>query len=168
MATRTTRSSNGQATGAASAAENGAAPPLAGAEMARQQLVLAAQSMAHWCRTVERFQQAQQHLAQRASLLHSQAADNLRKATSPMELASIQGTLLVYQWQEGARFLQELMVVGASAGREGELPDVDNAADNPAAAAAQAATNAALSAAGPMVQAWQQLFTPPQDGERPH
>jgi hypothetical protein len=167
MATRHARSSSSDATESATEGADPSIAPQAAADVARQQLVVAAQSMATLFRNVERFQLAQQHLAQRAALLHSQAADNLRKATSPMELVSIQGTLLMYQWQEGARYLQELMVAGASMGRGGVEQAGEGATGSPASAA-QAATTAAMGAAAPMVQAWQQMFTPPQEGDRPH
>jgi hypothetical protein len=162
MATRTGRSTPGDGT------EGETVNALQAADAARQHLVTTAQGMAQFFRTVERFQLAQQHLTQRAALLHSQAADNLRKAASPMELVSIQGTLLMYQWQEGARYWQEVMVASASIGRDPtESAATDGVMGSPASAA-QAATAAAMNAAAPMVQAWQQLFTPPQDGERPH
>jgi hypothetical protein len=167
MATRNGRSTSSDANDSATdGTEANAATQAAAGDVARQQLVAASQSMATLFRNLERFQLAQQHFAQRAALLHSQAADNLRKATSPMELVSIQGTLLMYQWQEGTRYLQELMVAGASMGREGAEPAVDGSNGSPATAA-QAATAAAMNVAAPMVQAWQQIFTP-QEGERAH
>jgi hypothetical protein len=168
MATRSGRSTSSDASDGATDGTEASASPQAAADVARQQLVVATQSMATLFRNIERFQLAQQHFAQRAALLHSQAADNLRKATTPMELVSIQGTLFMYQWQEGARYLQEMMVAGASIGsREGSAPPDDGVLGSPASAA-QAATTAAMNAAAPMVQAWQQMFTPPQEGERPH
>jgi hypothetical protein len=168
MATRSGRSTSSDASDSATdGTEAGTVAHAAPAEVARQQLVAATQSMATLFRNLERFQLAQQHFAQRAALLHSQAADNLRKATTPMELVSIQGTLFMYQWQEGARYLQELVVAGATMGREGAEPAGEGVMGSPASAA-QAATNAAMNAAAPMVHAWQQMFTPPQEGERPH
>jgi hypothetical protein len=168
MATRSGRSTSSDASDSATdSTDTHAVPQATGADVARQQLVAATQSMATLFRNLERFQQAQQHFAQRAALLHSQAADNLRKATSPMELVSIQGTLVMYQWQEGARYLQELMVAGAGMGRDGAEPSIDAAAGTPGSAA-QAATAAAMNAAAPMVQAWQHMFTPTQEGERAH
>ncbi|RYY88553.1 MAG: hypothetical protein EOO24_34035 [Comamonadaceae bacterium] len=171
MATR-----NGRSTGEAgteqgiegaegAAAEASPAMPAQAADFTRQQLVAAATSTAALFRRLERLQLAQQHLAQRAALLHSQAADNLRKATTPMELATIQGTLLMYQWQEGARFWQELLAAGTAPG--GESPQA-SAAEGVMGSPAAAATAAAMNAAAPMVQAWQQLFTPAADGQRPH
>jgi hypothetical protein len=168
MATRSGRSHSSEASdsatdGSAAITAAQAAP----ADVARQQLVAATQSMATLFRNLERFQLAQQHFSQRAALLHSQAADNLRKATTPMELVSIQGTLFMYQWQEGARYLQELMVAGSSLGRDGAEPASEGTMGSPASAA-QAATNAAMNAAAPMMQAWQQMFTSPQESDRPH
>jgi hypothetical protein len=44
-------------------------------------------------RASESFQRKQQQFSQRAALMHSQAAENLRNATSPSELACIHSSL---------------------------------------------------------------------------
>ncbi|CAA9441446.1 MAG: hypothetical protein AVDCRST_MAG51-3320 [uncultured Ramlibacter sp.] len=157
------------------AADTAAVPAVltgAAADMARQQLAVAAESMAQMLRAGERLQQANLHLAQRAALLHRQAAENLRKASSPMELATIQGTLLLYQCQESLRFMQELTFAGARIGSEAvESEPVQSAASaaSTPASAAQAAASAAMNAAAPMVQAWQQMmFKGPAEMEKAH
>jgi hypothetical protein len=101
-------------------------------------------------------------MGQRAALLHSQAAENLRKASSPVELVSIQSTLVMYEFQEAMRYWQELMSAGAKAGSEmaRRAPQAD-AQDGAATSPGAAMVGAAMSAAAPMADAFQQMFTAP-------
>ncbi len=142
-----------------------AANVLAGVpELAQRQMVSAVDAMGQLFSRYESLHRAQLHLAERAVLLHRQASDNLRKATTPMELASIQGTLLMYQFQEGTRFWQEWMgaamgrtttdsALGASLGSTGQ--------GDAAASPAVTAMGAAMTAAAPMAEAIQQMFMAP-------
>ena len=162
-----TQSKRGQ--GSASSDADEVTAGLAGAtgtaaEVSRQQLAATADALSVFFRATEAIQQAQLHMGQRAALLHSQAAENIRKATSPMELASIQSTLLIYQMQEGMRYWQEL--VAATAKASGELMRPAQAQQDAASGASpgNAATSmmgAAMNAAGPMADAFQQMFTAP-------
>lgn len=130
------------------------------AEISRQQMAATAEAMGAWFRSIETMQQAQLHMGQRAALLHSQAAENIRKATSPMELASIQTTLMVYEFQEMVRYWQELSTAAARAGGEALRPAQQQdglGATSPAATM----VGAAMNAAAPMAEAFQQMFTAP-------
>lgn len=164
MATQSRRAQNSStddaATAARSAMTSGAA---SAADIARQQLALAADLWANLLRAGEAVQQAQLQMLQRASLLHRQAAENLRKAQTPLELMSVQANLLAYDFQESLRYLQELVQAGARVGSEGigrfEAREQD--VTTQAASAAAQAVGAAMNAAAPMAQAWQQMFTAP-------
>lgn len=132
------------------------------AEVSRQQLAATAEAFSVFFRATESIQQAQLQMGQRAALLHSQAAENIRKATSPLELASIQSTLVIYQMQEAMRYWQEL--VAATAKASGELMRPGQAQQEAGGGTANAATSvmgAAMNAAGPMADAFQQMFTAP-------
>lgn len=139
------------------------------AEMTRQQMAVAADAMSMMFRAGETLQQAQLQMGQRAALLHSQAADNLRKATSPTELMTIQSTLLMYQFQEAMRYMQDLMLAGAKIGQAGRQAQADSISASPgstadgSAATSAAATmmGAAINAAAPMAEAMQQMFSVP-------
>lgn len=152
--------------GADGAAQQGTA---AWAHMARQQLVWAADTMAMLFRAGESIQQAQLHMAQRGALLSQQAAENLRNAETPLELASIQANLLAYEYQEAMRYFQELMLAGAKATATGARaqPREESVTANAADATAQV-VEAAMNAAAPMAQAWQQMFTRPNRAAAPH
>lgn len=131
-------------------------------ELQRQQLAAGAEALSHFFRAAEAVQQAQLQMGQRAALLHSQAADNLRKASSPLELASIQSTLVVYEFQEAMRFGQEL--VAAFAKSSGEMMRSPQGVQEASAAGASPAASmmgAAMTAAAPMADAIQQMFTAP-------
>jgi hypothetical protein len=88
------------------------------AVLQRQQLAALAEAWSAWYRAGESIHHAQVQRDQRAALLHRQAAENLRAATSPVELATIQGTLAMYQLQEGVRYWQELAAATVKAGNE--------------------------------------------------
>jgi hypothetical protein len=119
----------------------------------QRQMAVAADWMSGLFRAGERLQQVQMHMAQRAALLHSQAADNIRKATSPTDLATIQATLVLYQCQEGMRYMQEVMIECAKAGRHvaDQLQEARQGADG-------TGQSEAMDAATPILQAWQQVF----------
>jgi len=130
-------------------------------EMQRQQFARAVDMAAAGFRAFGELQKVNLQMGERAALLLSQAADNARKAGSPIELAQIQSQLVVYEWQELTRYSQELMMAftrvaaqpaSASLGEQGAST----------AAATKAAGNGlagAMGAAAPMVQAWQQVFS---------
>ena len=138
------------------------------AEMTRQQMAASAQAMSMWFRAVEALQRAQLHMGQRAALLHSQAAENIRKAGSPMELASIQSTLVVYEMQEAMRYWQELLTAAGGAGGDA-LRAADTASEAKSTSPAAAMMGAAMNAAAPMADAFQQMFTAPlKAAQHPH
>jgi hypothetical protein len=166
MATQTKRTQAGTTDDANETAANLASAAGTLAEIHRQQLAAGAEVLSSFFRATEALQQVQLQMGQRAALLHSQAADNIRKATSPMELVSVQSTLVMYEFQEAMRFSQELVTAMARSG--GEMLRPMQAAQNGAAAgsggtASPAATmmGAAMTAAGPMADAFQQMFTAP-------
>ncbi|HZY19530.1 MAG TPA: phasin family protein [Ramlibacter sp.] len=141
-------------------------------EMARQHMTVAADLMAVMFRANEALQMTQMQMSQRAALLHRQAADNMRRASSPMELMSIQSSLVVYECQEAMRYWQELMMAAARVGNESlQRSQLEPGATG---AATQGPTNmagAAMNAAAPMMQAWQQMFTGAMNGgatQQPH
>ena len=125
------------------------------ASLMQRQMAVAADWMSGVFRAGERLQQVQMHMAQRAALLHSQAADNIRKATSPADLATIQATLCLYQCQEGMRYMQEVMIECAKVGRQvaDQLQEARPAPGTEATAQADP-----MDAAAPILQAWQQVF----------
>ena len=135
---------------------NGAATPLP--DVSRQQVARSIDWIAGAFRTGEALQQVNVQMSQRAALLHSQAAENARKASSPAELFQIQSTLLMYEWQEMARYSQELMLACVRAMGQ---PSTTTAGEQAAGAGASSLgiTDVAMGAAAPMVQAWQQMFT---------
>jgi hypothetical protein len=161
MATQSRRATQGASS---DADESGAALPAATtlAEMSRQQMAAAAEAMSVMFSAAQALQQAQMHMGERAALLHRQAAENIRKATTPVELMSIQSTLLVYEFQEAMRYWQELMAASAKAGGQMMRPGQAGEADG-AGATSSAATmmGAAMNAAAPMADAFQQMFTAP-------
>ncbi|TFZ06701.1 hypothetical protein EZ313_08785 [Ramlibacter henchirensis] len=162
MATQTKRTQQGSTDDANETVAGlaGAAGTLA--EIHRQQLAASADVLCSMFRAAEALQQVQLQMGQRAALLHSQAADNIRKATSPTELVSVQSTLVMYEFQEAMRYTQELVTALARSGGE-MLRPVQAAQGGNAASTSPATTmmGAAMSAAGPMADAFQQMFTAP-------
>lgn len=167
MATQTKRTQTESAT--SEAASNPSVVAGAFAEITREQMAAAIDNVATMFRAGEAMQRAGLQMGQRLSLLHDQAAENIRKATSPVELASIQSMLAVYQAQETMRYWQELTTAVVKAGSEalrpvqGERAAAATGASQAAAPASAAATmmDAAFSAAAPMADALQQMFTAP-------
>jgi len=164
MATQTRRSTHETSEDPSQAAAAGFASAAGTvSEFQRQQLAACAEALSNFFRAAQAVQQAQLQMGQRAALLHSQAADNLRKATSPMELASVQSTLAVYEFQEAMRYGQELAAALTKCGSE-MLKPPQGMNEAPAAGAASPAASmmgAAMNAAGPMADAIQQMFTAP-------
>lgn len=165
MATQTKRpgqgaSGDGADSGAAVASLGAAASTVA--EIQRQQLAAGVEALSILFRAGEAVHQAQLQMGQRAALLHSQAADNIRKAGSPMEVASIQSTLVMYEFQEAMRYGQELVAALAKTGSEMLRPP-QGQQEGAASGASPAASmmGAAMTAAGPMADAFQQMFTAP-------
>jgi hypothetical protein len=164
MASQSKRAQQGASSEADDAVGGGLAAASSWAEMSRQQMAAGVETLGALFRAGEAIQQAQLHMGQRAALLHSQAADNIRKATTPMELASIQSTLAMYEFQEAMRFWQELLAASAKA--SGEMlrrtqAQQDPAVSSSAPSAAATMMGAAMNAAGPMADAFQQMFTAP-------
>ncbi len=163
MATQTKR------TGGASSADademTGGVQAAAGtaAEIGRQQMAAFAEGLSAMFRAAGAIQQAQLQMGERAALLHSQAAENLRKATSPVELMTIQSTLATYQLQEGMRYWQELSAALAKAGGQMMRPvgGAEAAGGSADGAGAASMMGAAFTAAAPMADALQQMFTAP-------
>ena len=162
MASQSKRNSQDTSTDADEAGAGLQNAAVTAAEIGRQQLAATAEAMSTWFRAAEAIQQAQLQMGQRAALLHSQAAENIRKATSPIELATIQSTLVAYQFQETIRYWQELsMAVSKASGQMMRAPQ--SPADGAATAGSATASmmGAAMNAAGPMADAFQQMFTAP-------
>lgn len=137
-------------------------------ELSRQQFARSVDLMAAAFRAGQAVQQVNLQMSERAALLHSQAAENARKATSPTELLQIQSTLMVYEWQEATRYSQELLLACSRAVGQPTAAALGEQAGNGAASAAAKVgglADAAIGAAGPMVQAWQQMFTPGTQAE---
>jgi len=130
-------------------------------DLGRRQLVAVAEGMSAFFRASEAVQQVHLQMAQRVALLHGQAAENLRKATSPIELATVQGTLAVYQWQETMRYWQELSAAVTKASTQVMRPEAAQEGMRAAANEAPSMMEAAMNAAAPMAEAFQQMFTAP-------
>ena|SRR5437899_1889360 len=130
-------------------------------DMTSQQLAITEDWMAQMFRVGESLQRTQQQFSERAALLHSQAADNLRKATNPAELAYIQSNLLMSWIQDASRLYLDMMLVGAKLGSQSLRPGTSEQTVE----AATGAVNAAMNAAAPMMHAWQMLFTAPLDAD---
>jgi len=148
MSTRTPRSPE-------AAAETAAATQADTVEQSRQGLALYAEGTTALLRGAEAFHQVQLQMLQRLALNHQQAAEKLRSANSPVELASVQSELMVSGLQELTRYMQDLVVAGMRV--QGEMMS-----NSPAPAAARAATPP--NALGPMLQAWQTMFMGPLNG----
>ena len=131
-------------------------------DLSRQQFARSVDLMAAAFRAGQAVQQVNLQMSERAALLHSQAAENARKATSATELLQIQSTLMLYEWQEMTRYSQELMLACSRAVGQPASAVLGEQTASGAATAAKAGglADAAIGAAGPMVQAWQQMFTP--------
>ncbi|KQT12237.1 hypothetical protein ASG30_02750 [Ramlibacter sp. Leaf400] len=131
------------------------------AEIQRQQLAAGVEALSILFRAGEAVHQAQLQMGQRSALLHSQAADNIRKAGSPMEVASIQSTLVMYEFQEAMRYGQELVAALAKTGGEMLRPTQGQQEGAAGSSPAASMMGAAMTAAGPMADAFQQMFTAP-------
>lgn len=89
------------------------------AEHTRESLAQVAQGTSTLLQGAQAFQQVQLQMLQRVALVHQQAAEKLRTATSPSEIVALQGQLLFQGWQEALQYGQELM--GASMKVQGEM-----------------------------------------------
>lgn len=121
------------------------------ADITRQQMASTATTACAMLRVMDTFQQTQQHMIQRAALLQEQTADRLRNANSAAELMAINSTVLLSSFSELAQYTQELLLASLKA--QGEFM-------RPAEAQQHAVSNSA-SAAAPLFQAWQSVFTAP-------
>ncbi len=126
----------------------------AAADITRQQMATTASTACAMLRAMETFQQTQQHMIQRAALLQEQTADRLRGASTPAELMAIHSTVLLSGFSEMAQYAQELMLASLKAQSEFMRP----------AEQQQQAASSTASAAAPLFQAWQSVFTAPMYG----
>jgi hypothetical protein len=115
------------------------------ADMTRQQLANTASTASAVFRALDSFQQAQQHMLQRAALIQSQTADRLRGAASASELVALQSNLVLSGWNEIAQYTQE--IINAAVKAQGEFM---RPADDDQPKANMAAT--------PLFQAWQSMM----------
>jgi hypothetical protein len=139
-----------------SARETAATAAAAAPEMSRQQFARTVDFMAAGFRAAGELQQVNMQMGERAAMLLNQAAENARKAGSPTELVQIHSTLMLYEFQEMARYSQELMLAMARVAGQPNGAGAEQGAS--AAKATSGLADAALGAAAPMVQAWQQVF----------
>ncbi|MEY4711759.1 MAG: hypothetical protein RIS88_1209 [Pseudomonadota bacterium] len=121
------------------------------ADITRQQMASTATTACAMLRAMDTFQQTQQHMIQRAALLQEQTADRLRSANSAAELMAINSTVLLSSFSELAQYAQELMLASLKAQSEFMRP----------AEQQQQAASSTASAAAPLFQAWQSVFTAP-------
>jgi hypothetical protein len=121
------------------------------ADITRQQLASTATTACAMLRAIETFQQTQQQLIQRAALLQEQTADRLRSANSPAELMAIHSTVLLSSVSTIAQYAQEMMLASLKAQGEFMRPTEQQ----------QQAVRSTASAAAPLFQAWQSVFTAP-------
>ncbi len=126
----------------------------AAADITRQQMATTASTACAMLRAMETFQQTPQHMIQRAALLQEQTADRLRGASTPAELMAIHSTVLLSGFSEMAQYAQELMLASLKAQSEFMRP----------AEQQQQAASSTASAAAPLFQAWQSVFTAPMYG----
>lgn len=89
------------------------------AEQTRESLAQVAQGASTLLQGAQAFQQVQLQMLQRMALVHQQAAEKLRSATSPSELVALQGQLMVQGWQQAMQYGQEMMT--ASMKVQGEM-----------------------------------------------
>ena len=121
------------------------------ADITRQHLASTATTACAMLRAMETFQQTQQQLIQRAALLQEQTADRLRSANSPAELMAIHSTVLLSSVSTIAQYAQEMMLASLKAQGEFMRPTEQQ----------QQAVRSTASAAAPLFQAWQSVFTAP-------
>ena len=88
-------------------------------EHTRESLAQVARGTSTLLQGAQALQQVQLQMLQRVALVHEQAADKLRAATSPSEVVALQGQLLLLGWQEAMQYGQELMT--ASVKLQGEM-----------------------------------------------
>jgi hypothetical protein len=123
------------------------------ADLTRQQMATSASTASALLRAMDTFQQTQLHMIQRAALLQEQTADRLRNANSPIELLAVQSTVMLSSMSEWAQYTQELMLASLKAQGEFMRPSEQ-----------QQSVSQAASAAAPLFQAWQSVFTAPLNG----
>ena len=137
-------------------------------QMAQRQMAATAEALSVFYAASHRFQRAQLQMAERAALLHQQAAENLRKATTPADLMTVQMTLVGYEWQECMRWWQDLLLASTSTGNELLKGAQAQQAGDSSGPADATFVGTAMHAAAPMVGAFQQMFTAPLNAGRPH
>ena len=121
------------------------------ADLTRQQMANTASTAGAMLRAMDTFQQTQLHMIQRAALLQEQTADRLRNANSPIEMVAIQSTVMLSGLSEWAQYTQELMLASLKAQNEFLKP----------AEQQQQTASSTVGATGPLIQAWQSVFTTP-------
>ncbi|TFY99584.1 phasin family protein [Ramlibacter rhizophilus] len=149
MATRSTSRESASTETDASSAQNTVT------DAARHQLASSAATASAMLRALDTYQQAQQHMLQRAAVLQEQMAERLRNASSPMEVMSIQSSMVVSGMTDLAQYAQELMLASLKA---------QNELMRPAQAPQAAASATPMAPAAPFLQAWQAMFTSPLNG----
>ncbi|AEG91731.1 phasin family protein [Ramlibacter tataouinensis] len=117
----------------------------------RQPLAAIAQTSATMLRAVGAWHQVNLQMLERAAVGQQQAAERLRQASSPAEVATVQSGLVMAGVGESMQYLQDLM--NASLRIQGELM----ASANPQ----QGGAGVANPMTAPLVQAWQSMFTAP-------
>lgn len=123
------------------------------ADLTRQHMANTASTAGAMLRALDTYQQTQQHMVQRAAMLQEQTADRLRNVNSPIEMVAIQSTVLLSGLSEWAQYTQELMLASLKAQSEFMRP----------AELQQQSASQAASAAAPLFQAWQSVFTAPMN-----
>lgn len=101
------------------------------AEQTRAGLAQVAQGTSTLLHGAQAFQEVQLQMLQRVTLVHQQAAEKLRSATSPSEMVTLQGQLMVQGWQQAMQYGQELMsasmkVQGEMLGKAGQQQSAAN------------------------------------------
>ncbi len=124
------------------------------ADLTRQHMANGCSTACAMLRALETLQQTNNHMIQRAALLQEQTADRLRGAGSPAEVMAIQSTVMLSGLSELAQYAQEMLLASLKA--QGEFM-------RPAEQQQQASASTA-SAAAPLFQAWQSVFTAPMQG----
>lgn len=138
---------------------------------AHQQVADLAEKAASLFRDIEAVQQVHQHSVQRTALKLQQAAEQLRQASGPMELLSIQSTLMMGGVQEMAQYLQEMsttlvrmqvaLIPKLPTGRAMEDEDASSAAEPSAVSplnGAATAADAASAATAAVFQSWSNML----------
>ena len=124
-------------------------------EMTRQQLAMTAEAIATNFRFAASWRKSQMEMFQRAGLLYSRAAEDLRESANGAEVNSILMVLPTAVLQEALRNYQEMMMTGTRGFADSIDPPHVQAGKVESAQAQAAPTDVA----GPVWQAWQAYLT---------